>query len=137
MRRIYAVCVLLSWIALAGCTGSQTAGPDGPAKPGGNTPAYERLVVMFEGLSAQLSAAKNDCGRVATLLGDWSERHRTDYPELSAAALADELPAADRPGYESRLKKALGGIVDTASACGNHAGAQAAFTSFDVLVDPK
>jgi hypothetical protein len=124
-------------LVLTGCGGAQSNQTTGPGPAAADSGAPARVVALFENLAADLQAADADCDRIATVLTTWTDDHRKDYPDLVRQAQTGELPAEQGQSYRERLHAALDVVVGTATRCGEHPGAQAAFTRFDVLVDPQ
>lgn len=140
MSRAFLLYIAITALIGAACGGAQSTRSTDPARGGAadsNAPAPARVVALFERLSADLEAASADCDRIAAVLSTWTDDHRDDYAELSARARASTLAAEQGQRYRERLRAALDVVVGTASSCGDHPGAQAAFTRFDVLVDPR
>lgn len=134
MLRILAFTLTVSLLA---CGGSKQG--QGPTQPtaGPDAPAPERVVALFEALAADVVAAASDCEAIAGLLSKWTETHRDSYGELSGESARTEMAKADRLAQEDRLRAALTTIVDAVAGCGSNPQAQAAYTQFDVLVDPQ
>lgn len=125
--------IALLALFLLACGGSR---PEA-ARPDPNAPPAERIVASLESLSSQLQAAGADCDRVASALATWTETHRAGYSAASRDAAGGQLADDQRAGYESRLEVAFVAILDASNRCASHQSAQAAFVSFDVLVDPQ
>lgn len=130
-----AACVIFALVACTG--GTQSPGSTGPQNVDPNAPSYERVVVSFENLAATLSGVNGDCDKLASSMSTWTSHHNGSYGGLSANARTEQLSAAARDDASRRLNTALGTIVDAMGQCGDHPGAQKAFTEFDVLVDPQ
>ena len=77
------------------------------------------------------------CDQVSAQLYGWLKSNNSGYGQLSQGAAASQLEVAAHDGYEQRLTAAFTTIVDVTGGCREHAGVQAAFTEFDVLVDPQ
>lgn len=122
-------------LMIAGCGSSPTATTTASPSPSANPPAAERVVAHFETLAGDLEASGSDCERVAAVLSDWTEKHRDEYARLSRQARDSAMAQGERQGHEERLRNAFSRILGAASACSEHAGAQAAFARFDEVVD--
>lgn len=126
--------VCLAFTAAA-CTGGSQK--QAPAKPvvDPNAPAHERIALTFEGLASRLREAAQDCDEVARELARWNDENRASYGALSKEVEAKNL-GAETARYEDRLRLAFTVILDEVVRCRDHQEAQAAFSNFDVIVDP-
>ena len=127
----------LTGLSLSACTGSsQTPTPQNVKAVDENAPAPEQLAVQLENLATALSGAQNDCDVVAAQLYGWTKGRQGDFPATAAKTADTQLEQSVYDGYKQRMDAALSGILDAVQRCKNHAGAQAAFTEFDVMLDP-
>jgi hypothetical protein len=125
-------------LAASACTGTRQPAPQPPLKNvAEDAPAAERLAVELENLATTLAGSQGDCDQIAAQLYGWTKGHAESYPGLAADASRAPLQAADHAEYKRRVSAALGGVLDAVGRCPEHSGAQAAFTEFDVLLDPR
>lgn len=130
-----AACLVMGSTACSKQTSPAT--PAAPAEPSVEAAAEPdpgaRIVTLFEDLAIQVGVA--DCDQVAAHLAAWTREQADTYPALAEQAAAHELPAETLHQHQERLTAAFTIIVEAASACAEHADAQAAFHDFDTLVD--
>lgn len=131
------MCLAIAALVLVACGGAQSKQTTDQGATATDSGAPARVVALFEKLAADLQTAAADCDRVAAVLTTWTDDHKNDYPTVAGQAQASELPAEQGQSYRERLHTALDVVVGAAARCGEHPGAQAAFTRFDVLVDPR
>lgn len=132
MSLLICVCALLA----ACSSGQSTPGVQEPKPVAADAPAAERAVGLFERLAYEVSTAGQDCDRIADRLSSFTRNHQTDYPSLADQARSTPLDAEARAAHDQRLRSALASILTAVDGCAAHAGAQKAFTEFDLLVDP-
>ena len=118
-------------------SGGQTPAPTNLQNVDPDAPASLRVVVLFENLASSLDASRQDCDQVAAQLYGWIQSNEKGYGGLSASAESSPLEGQVHSDYSGRLERALTTVVEVAGGCQDHPGAQAAFTEFDVLLDPQ
>lgn len=124
-------------MGLAGCTGgAQTPPPESLQNVDSSAPPAERLTTHLENLASTLASSKGDCEQLAAQLYGWTKARQADFPELARDTAANQLEQSAYDAYRGRIQGAVSTVLDAVAACPNHAGAQAAFTEFDVLLDP-
>lgn len=132
-----AAALVLALIATSGCPSStQTPTQTNVHAVDSNAPPAEQLTLHLENLASTLSSAKGNCDQVAAQLYGWTKGRQAEYPGLARNSADTPLEAAKHDQYKQRVNTALSTVLDVVGACKNHADAQAAFTEFDVLLDP-
>lgn len=137
-RAILATAFAYALLGLGGCTGGAQTPPTNDLQSiDDGAPAPERVTVHLENLASTVTGAQGDCDQVAAQLYGWTKGRQSAFPGLLESAKSERMETRTYNGYKNRIDGALNEVLNVVTGpCKSHAGVQAAFTEFDVLLDP-